>query len=77
MSRDACLELARSLGLDPDDVLEAWGERAAIRELDGGQPRDAAERDALEEVRAAFAVRKGPQAATPRPAQRLKKPHEG
>lgn len=29
---------------------DAWNERAAVREFDGGQPRAEAERDAYEEV---------------------------
>lgn len=29
---------------------DAWEERAAIREYDGGQPREEAERDAYQEV---------------------------
>lgn len=32
------------------DMVEEWQERAAIREFDGGQPRDLAERDALEDL---------------------------
>ncbi|MBA3394692.1 MAG: hypothetical protein H0T89_18745 [Deltaproteobacteria bacterium] len=70
MSRDACLELARCLGVDGDAVLELWNERAAIRELDGGQPRADAERDAVEDVRTTYeslasARRLGPRSAAP------------
>ncbi len=32
----------------PDELLEAWEERASIMEYDGGLPRDAAERAAFE-----------------------------
>lgn len=31
-------------------LVAEWQERAAIREYDGGQPRDIAERDALEDL---------------------------
>jgi len=51
MSHQACVELARRLGRDPDDVVERWTERAAIREYDGGQDRASAERDALDDIR--------------------------
>lgn len=61
MSRDACIELARTLGVDPDALVEQWAERAAIREFEGGQPRADAERDALEDVRAL--QRRGPKSA--------------
>jgi hypothetical protein len=69
--RDQCVELAQRLGRDPDEVVEWWSERAAIREVDGGQSRVDAERDAFEELRQAFepaAVagdRKGPRSAVP------------
>ncbi len=70
MVRDACLELARRLGDDADAVLELWNERAAIRELDGSQPRADAERDALDDVRITYeslasARRLGPRSAAP------------
>lgn len=61
MSREACVELARTLGVDADALVEQWAERAAIREFEGGQSRADAERDALEDVRAAH--RKGPRSA--------------
>jgi hypothetical protein len=61
MSREACLELARTLGIDPELLVEQWAERAAIREFEGGQPRADAERDALDDVRAAH--RRGPKSA--------------
>ena len=37
-------------GDDLHDLLDAWEERAAIREYDGGQTREEAERDAAREV---------------------------
>jgi hypothetical protein len=49
--REACMELAKKLGLDALDVIERWAERAAIREYEGGQTRQDAERDAFEDVR--------------------------
>jgi hypothetical protein len=65
--RDACVELARQLGADPDDLVDAWTERAAIREFEGGQARADAERDAVEDLRReldlttlASAPRRGP-----------------
>ncbi len=65
------MELAVRLGLDPAAVLEDWAERAAIREIDGGLPRDDAERAALEDLRlhyetstlAAGEARLGPRSA--------------
>ena len=42
--------------------VSAWAERAAIREFEGGQSRDDAERDALDDVRAAH--RRGPRSAS-------------
>lgn len=59
MSRAACIELAKALGVDADALVEQWTERAAIREFEGGQSRADAERDALEDVR----PRRGPQRA--------------
>ena len=61
MSREACVELARTLGVDANELVEQWTERAAIREFEGGQSRADAERDALEDVR--VAARKGPRSA--------------
>lgn len=67
MSREACLELARRTGRDPDAVVEDWLERAAIREFEGGQPRADAERDALADLRVELLGnandRKGPRSA--------------
>lgn len=45
-----CEELARRVGVAADDVVERWAERAAIREHDGHQPRELAERDAFADV---------------------------
>jgi hypothetical protein len=66
MSREACIELARTLGVDAGALVEQWTERAAIREFEGNQPRVDAERDALDDVRLLY--RKGPRsAAAPAP----------
>lgn len=81
MSREACLELARRAGVDPDELVEWWEERASVREYDGGQPRPEAEADALADVRAMvdlgpWMVRKGPRAAgadVPQAARATKK----
>ena len=61
MSREAVIELARTLGIAEDVLVEQWAERAAIREFEGGQSRAEAEQGALEDVRAA--QRKGPRSA--------------
>jgi len=61
MSRDACIELARTLGIDAEALVEQWAERAAIREFEGGQSRADAERAALDDVRAMH--RRGPRSA--------------
>lgn len=63
--RDRCSELARSAGREPADLIEWWAERAAIREVDGGQDRADAERAAFAELREAVGGylgtdRKGP-----------------
>jgi hypothetical protein len=71
MSLEQCAELARARGLDVEAVVEAWTERAAIREYDGGQSRAAAEHDAFDDVQALFETaplvvagpRRGPQSA--------------
>lgn len=70
MSRDAVIELARTAGLEIEDVLEYWAERAAVREIDGGQEREVAERGALDDIRELIAIgtwtfgaRKGPRSA--------------
>ena len=70
MSRDAVIELAHAAGLEVVDVLEYWSERAAVREIDGGQERDVAESGALEDIRELIAIgtwtfgaRKGPRSA--------------
>lgn len=69
--RHRCIDLAARLGLAVDDVLEYFAERAAIREIEGGAPRDEAEAGAWVDVRAKFddvfadallaGPRKGPQ----------------
>jgi len=57
-------ELARQLGRDGDELVEWWAERAAIREVDGGQLRADAEREAFDELRSSLAEgRRGPQRA--------------
>jgi hypothetical protein len=71
MSREACIELARTLGVDTDVVIEQWTERAAIREFEGNQPRALAERDALDDVRLLY--RKGPRSAAGQAAAAIKK----
>jgi hypothetical protein len=63
MSRDACIELARRAGVDPDELVEWWEERASVREYDGGQARPEAESDALEDMRAMIEV--GPRRSRP------------
>jgi len=75
MSRDAVLELAASAEVDPEELLEYWNERAAIREIDGGQSREDAERDAVGDLRDLLAHgrwmlgdRKGPRRVDGAPA---------
>lgn len=48
---EAVAELARATGRDVADLLEHWSERAAIREYEGAQDRDEAERLALDDLR--------------------------
>ncbi|MBX3157481.1 MAG: hypothetical protein KF773_16010 [Deltaproteobacteria bacterium] len=59
MSREACIELATRFGVDPEDVLEWWLERASVREYDGGQARADAEAAALEDARVELDPRVG------------------
>lgn len=66
MSREACIELARTLGVDADALVEQWTERAAIREFEGNQSRADAERDALDDVRLLY--RRGPRSAVAAPS---------
>ena len=75
MSREGCIELARRLNLDQDQLLEWWAERAAVREFDGGLTREAAELAAFDDLRmevdtTAFASgeRRGPRRAEPETA---------
>ena len=70
MSKQACIELAERAGVDPDELVEYWEERAAIREADGGQSREDAELAALDDMRDMIAIgpwvlgkRKGPKSA--------------
>jgi hypothetical protein len=68
--RALVIQLAEHAGVDVEDVLEYWGERAALREFDGGQDREQAETAAVDDIRELLAVgawtfaRKGPQSAT-------------
>jgi hypothetical protein len=85
MSREACLELARRLGVDPEAVAEDWAERAAIRELDGGMTREDAEQGALDDVRRLYGLstltagdtRLGPRSAAPLAPAAVKQRTEG
>jgi len=77
MSREGCIELARRLGLDSDQVLEWWSERAAVREFDGGLTREAAELAAFDDLRleldsTSFASgdRRGPKRVEPAPTKK-------
>ncbi|HEU0036339.1 MAG TPA: hypothetical protein VFQ53_37255 [Kofleriaceae bacterium] len=70
MSREAVLELAERAGVDPDELLEWWSERAAVREFDGGQSRADAERGAVDDCKQmlevgawVFGPRRGPKSA--------------
>lgn len=71
-ARDDCLALAKRFQQNPEAVVDWWAERAAIREFEGGQEREEAERDALKDVEMALeAGRRGPKAAqAPRAAKR-------
>jgi hypothetical protein len=70
--RAAVVELAEKSGVDPDELVEWWAERAAIREIDGGQSREDAERGALDDMREVIELgawmlgtgRKGPKPAS-------------
>jgi hypothetical protein len=73
MWRERCRDLAARAGHDADELVEWWAERAAIREVDGNQPRGDAERDAYAELAEALASnaflgasRRGPRSAEPR-----------
>lgn len=54
-----CCEIAREAGIEPFFVLDAWDERAAIRQYDGNADRADAERLAVDDVRAIFIRQKG------------------
>lgn len=61
---DQCRALAHQLGRDGDELVEWWSERAAIREVDGGQSRAESEAEAFAELQAALAEpRRGPMRA--------------
>ncbi len=76
MIRDDVLELARQLDRDGEELLEWWSERAAIREIDGGQLRAEAEHDAFEELRASLdAARRGPLRARLNPTKKREYGH--
>ena len=53
-TRDAVVALAKRVRREQVEIIEAWEERAAIREYDGNQWRAAAEADALSDVRRMF-----------------------
>ncbi len=71
MSRAACIQLAERAGVDPDELVEWWAERASVREFEGGQTRDEAELGALEDMREVLEIgpwileRRGPRSAPP------------
>lgn len=50
------LELAARHGLDPIDLGEAWTERAAIRQYEGGRTRGVAELGALHEIEVTYRI---------------------
>ena len=54
---DELVAIAEAAGVPFADVLEAHGERAAIRQYDAGVTRLQAERDAVDDVRAMFRPR--------------------
>ena len=56
MSRAVMLELAARHRRDADELIEAWAERAAIREYLGGFTRRAAETWAIGDVEAMFQI---------------------
>jgi hypothetical protein len=75
--RTAVIDLAREAGVDPDELYEWWSERAAIREIDGEQSREDAERGALEDMRemlalGAWMLRKGPRSVAAPDTKRLR-----
>ncbi len=56
---EACCDIARAAGLDPEHVLDAWSERAALRQWDGGATQADAEREAVDDVRGMFPPKQG------------------
>jgi hypothetical protein len=52
VTRPAVTAIALEFGVDAYELLEDWEERAAIREYQGGQSRQEAERQAVGDVRA-------------------------
>jgi hypothetical protein len=50
-AKDAVIALARRVRRAEAETVEDWEERAAVREIDGGQMRHAAEAGALEDLR--------------------------
>ena len=75
MSRQACVELAERVGVDPDELAEWWSERAAVREYEGGQSRAEAEQSAFEDVERVLEIapwvvaqRRGPKSTQPHSA---------
>lgn len=53
-TRDAVIALTKRVRREQAEVIEAWEERAAIREYDGKQWRSSAEASALDDVRRIF-----------------------
>lgn len=50
----ACRDIADEAGVDVADVLDAWSERAAVRQYDGNVSIDEAERLAVDDVRSQY-----------------------
>ena len=64
VSREDCIALATLFQCHPTEIIDWWEERAAIREFEGGQDRQAAEHDALRDIELALREgRKGPKSA--------------
>ncbi len=56
MSRECMRELAARHGLDADELIEAWSERAAIRQYLAGFSRNAAEVFAIGDVERMYRI---------------------